>query len=410
MAYVPPHKRHSRGGAGGPSSSPSPTTPLETVNSNFKRKRNFNSKAIADKGVGKSIVYAENARSKWFAVGLADDTLLPIMTRLEPVSLESYERKSGEKPLTLVLCDHHLKENCEDRRVFLAIPWAFVAGTVKQDLLWSFQQVRENMECCEFEDVKPTLVARFGKILFHGNRSFSLESISGKSVPESTLKQLKKSFYTNVPPSYVEYITNEVVPKIGFDLEGERELYHVKLSDKMRPDSTLSCKCTVTKDSKKLELCKVELNQVRHMVADISCLDKNLDLRLMLRTKRTLIALKDEEIENIKSLIGSANLDSEVKGGLRWPLGKQSSGDQYTVVGVWHTNGKTFRNSSMRLKVRHADRFDFRSSAGEVSREVILKMPGIIPQLHEQTDLAMEMLKENLKLIWTYFLCYDSVT
>ncbi|CAI9760832.1 unnamed protein product [Fraxinus pennsylvanica] len=179
--------------------------------------------------LAKSIVYSENAIAKWFAVGLTDDTLLLTVTRLEPVALESYERKSGEKPLTLV-----------------------------------------------------------------------------------------------------------------------------------------------------------ELNQVRHMVADMSCLGKNLDLRLLLRTKRILVALKDEEIENIQSLIGSATLDSEVKGGLRWPLGKQSSADQYTVVGVWHTNGKTFKNLSMRLKVRHADRFDFRSSAGEVTREVILKMPGIIPKLPVQ--------------------------
>lgn len=37
---------------------------------------------------------------------------------------------------------------------------------------------------------------------------------------------------------------------------------------------------------------QVELNQVRHMVADISCLGKNQDLRLMLRTKRILVALK----------------------------------------------------------------------------------------------------------------------
>lgn len=407
MSYVPPHMRHSKGG--GPSSAPSPTLPPESTNPNFKRKRNFNSKAITDKSAAaKSIVYSENAIAKWFAVGLTDDTLLLTVTRLEPVALESYERKSGEKPLTLVISDHHLKENCEDKSVLLANPWVFVVETVKQDLLRSFLQVKENMEFCEFEEVKPTLVARFGRILFHGNRSFTLESISGKSVPESTLKQLKKSFYTNVPTLYMEYITNEVVPKIGFVLEGEQELYHVKLSDKMRPDSTLSCKCTVMKDSKKLELCKVELNQVRHMVADMSCLGKNLDLRLMVRTKRILVALKDEEIENIKSLIGSATLDSEVKGGLRWPLGKQSSGDQYTVVGVWHTNGKTFKNSLMRLKVRYADRFDFRSSAGEVTREVILKMPGIIPKLPEQTfktDIAMEMLKENLKLIWEYFLC-----
>ncbi|KAL2546981.1 uncharacterized protein Fot_16214 [Forsythia ovata] len=109
MAYVPLHKRHLKGGAGCPSSSPSLRPPSETVNPNFKRKMNFNSKDIADKGVGKSIVYAENVRSKWFAVGLTDNTLLPMMTRLERVSLKSYERKSGEKPLTLVLCDHHLK-------------------------------------------------------------------------------------------------------------------------------------------------------------------------------------------------------------------------------------------------------------------------------------------------------------
>ncbi|XP_022890065.1 uncharacterized protein LOC111405427 isoform X4 [Olea europaea var. sylvestris] len=290
MAYVPPHMRHSK--VGGPSSAPSPTLPPESVNPNFKRKRNFNSKDINDKGAVKSIVYGENAISKWLAVGFADDTLLPTVTRLEPVALESYERKSGEKPLTLVISDHRLKENCKDKSVLLANPWAFVVETLKQDLLRSFLQVKENMESCEFEEVKPTLVARFGRILFHGNRSFTLESISGKHVPESTLKQLKKSFYTNVPSLYMEYITNEVVPKIGFVLEGEQELYHVKLSDKMRPDSTLSCKCTVTTDNKKLELCKVELNQVRHMVADISCLGKNQDLRLMLRTKRILVALK----------------------------------------------------------------------------------------------------------------------
>jgi hypothetical protein len=36
---------------------------------------------------------------------------------------------------------------------------------------------------------------------------------------------------------------------------------------------------------------QTELNQVRHMVVDVSCLDKNVDLRLMLSTKRVLTAL-----------------------------------------------------------------------------------------------------------------------
>lgn len=181
----------------------------------------------------------------------------------------------------------------------------------------------------------------------------------------------------------------------------------------MQPDSTISCKCTVARDTNQLEFSKIELNQVRHLVADMSCLDKNLDLRLMLCTKRILAAVMDDELENMKILISSARLDSDVKGGLRWSLGKQSLGDRYTVLGVWHTNAKTFGNSSMRLKVRHADRFDFRSSNGEVANEVSLKMPGVVSLLREQTvntDLALEMLEENLKLIWKHFICYSSST
>ncbi|KAF6153516.1 hypothetical protein GIB67_027383, partial [Kingdonia uniflora] len=40
----------------------------------------------------------------------------------------------------------------------------------------------------------------------------------------------------------------------------------------------------------KLELHKMEMNQVHYSVIDMSCLDKNLDLRLMLSTKRILTA------------------------------------------------------------------------------------------------------------------------
>ncbi|KAI3470400.1 hypothetical protein Pfo_027063 [Paulownia fortunei] len=403
MAYIPPHKRQPKGG-GAASSPPSPALPPESMISRFKRNLNF-----ASKDYPKKIVYAEHAISKWFVVGLADESRVSDLTRLEPVATESFERKSGEKPLVLVL-----KENGEDASEFSENPWIFVAETVKQDLLSSFQQVKEEMRGYEFGEIKPTLVVRIGRILFHGNHSFTAESMKGSSLSGGTLKQLNKSFYTNVPPSYVEYITSNVVPQYDFEFE-EKELYHVKLSDNTQPDSTILCKCTVAKGTNQLELFKIELNQVRHLVADMSCLDKNLDLRLMLCTKRILVALTDEELENIKSLINSARLDSEVKGGLRWPFGKQSSGDRYTVVGIWHTNAEKFRNSSMRLKVRHADRFDFRSSSGEVAKEVSVKMPGIVSllKLQEQTgntDLAFEMLKENLKLIWKHFLLYGSFT
>ncbi|XP_075084322.1 uncharacterized protein LOC107763629 isoform X2 [Nicotiana tabacum] len=263
------------------------------------------------------------------------------------------------------------------------------------------------MEESNMEEIKPTLVARFGRILFYGNSSNSQESLKSNPLGETALRQMKKSFYTKVPHSYMEYIGNLAVETLGLEYGEEKELYYVKLSDNLCSDLTIACKCTIAKDQKRIQLNKIEANQVRHMVADMSCLGKSSDLRLMLHTKKILTALSDEEINGIKNLIGSAILDSEVKGGLRWPIGKDSSGGRYAVIGVWHTTAKSYGNPSIRFKLRHADRFDFRSSTGEVSWETSLKMPGIVSQLRKQTideKLVLKMLEDNLKLIWDHCL------
>lgn len=389
--------RQNKGGGAAASSPPSPARPPESMIPRFQRNPDLKSKKYP-----KKIVHAENAISKWFVVGLADENRVSSLTHLEPVAMESFEWKSGEKPLALVL-----KENGEEVTEFSENPWIDVVEAVKQDLFASFELVKNEMRGYEFREMRPTLVLRLGRILFHGSRSFTTESMKGSSLPVSTLKQLRKSFYTNVPPSYMEYITSNVVPQIDSDFEKEKELYHVKLFDNMRPGSTISCKCTFVKDRNQLEHSKIELNQVRHLVADMSCLDEDLDLRLMLNMNRILVALTDEELESIKSLVSSAVLDSEVKGGLRWPLGKQSAGNRFSVVGVWHTNAKTYINSSTRLKLRHADRFDFLTSNGEAANEVILKLPGIVSLLQEDkvnTELVLEMLEDNLRLIWKHFL------
>lgn len=68
-------------------------------------------------------------------------------------------------------------------------------------------------------------------------------------------------------------------------------------------------------------------------------------------------------------------------GGLRWPLGKATSGDRFSVCGVWHTIIKVYTNPSIRLKARHVDRFDFRTSVGESASEVYLKLKGIVSLL-----------------------------
>ncbi|XP_070677004.1 uncharacterized protein [Malus domestica] len=164
------------------------------------------------------------------------------------------------------------------------------------------------MKCAKLKEVNPTLIARVGKVLFRRSPSIDMESIRKNLCPE-ILKQLRKSFYTNIPVSYKENIVNEVVPKIGVDFEEEKDTFQIKLSDSTRPDATLSCKCCVMKEHVKLQLYKVELNQLRNMVMDISCTTKSLGLRLMLCTKRLVTDLTDDEMQSIRDLINSAILD-----------------------------------------------------------------------------------------------------
>ncbi|KAF8039262.1 hypothetical protein BT93_B1714 [Corymbia citriodora subsp. variegata] len=368
MAYVPPHKRHSKESGG---QSPVPAS----LSGQFKKGLNFRSPGTNAHQSGK-IVYADNAISRWLAVGLDDDgDHLPSGVFLRPVSVEAFERKSGEKPLALAKsCTAN--EDDETGRDHNKKPWVHIAETVMPDLVSSYEVVRSEIEGQSMEEIKPTLVARFGKILFHGSPSFPAEAC-GDMVTETSLRQLKRSFYTNHPASFVENVTLRVIPEIGLSFAYEKDIYRVELSDKSRPGATISCKCIASKAEQGLEL------------------------------------YKEEEKNSIRDLITSAVIDSSVKGGLRYPLGKESSGDRYSVIGVWHTISKTYKNSSMRLKVTHADRFNFRTSHGEVTEETVLKLKGITSALHGQslgTDLISEMLKDAVKMVWEHFLsCGNTV-
>ncbi|PKI56420.1 hypothetical protein CRG98_023158 [Punica granatum] len=208
----------------------------------------------------------------------------------------------------------------------------------------------------------------------------------------------------------MENVVNDIAPKLGVEFEQIKDLYNVKLSDISRPNVTISCKCRVLKEEQRLQLYKIEMNPVRHMVADISCLSKCLDLRLMLSTKTIITALSEDETVGIGELIGSAVLDPNVKGGLRWPLGKASSGDRFRVIGVWHTISRAYASPMFRLKVRNADRFDFKTSTGEATGEVSLKLKGLASELLGlELDLEMiyDMLIDTVKLLWELFLHWD---
>ncbi|PPD94002.1 hypothetical protein GOBAR_DD08965 [Gossypium barbadense] len=340
MAYIPPHKRHSK-------DAESPTPTPESLIPKFERNVQLRASNTKADRSGR-IIYSNYAISRWFAVGLDDGNGDTSSVHLKPVSVESVERKTGEKPAILVKSNLN-KENNEVK----GSPWSSIAENILPDLLSSFEKVRAETECKDLKDVKPVMVARFGKILFQGSPSMNLGSVSKSCVTETILSKLRRTFYTSLPAAYTGNIMAEVVSKIGVDFAEVKDVFQVK----------------------------VELSPVRDMFIDISCLDMGLDLRLALSHKRILTSMTEDEMQSIKNLIDSAVLDPDVKGGLRWPFGKATSGDRYSVVGIWHTMSTAYKNSSIRLKVRYGDRFDFISTYGEDSKDVVLKLKGIVSGL-----------------------------
>ncbi|GMI79103.1 hypothetical protein like AT2G38430 [Hibiscus trionum] len=378
MAYIPPHKRHSKDSER-PTPMPTPTPTSLTPRFN----RNAGLRALrSNAGKSGKFVYSNYATHRWFAVGWNDENGNASAAHLKPVSVESFEQRTGEKPLILV------KNNLDQKNVL-------------PDLLSSFEKVRDEIERGDLKDVKLSMVVRFGNILFHGSPSVNLENTT-----KDCLGNLKRTFDASLPASYAANIISKVALKTGVDFAGVKESYQVKLSDSTQPDSTIYCKCRV-KDGKKLQLYKIELNLMRDMVVDISCMDMDLDLRLALSHKRILTSMSEDEMQGLRNLIDSAVLDPGVKGGLRWPIGRPSSVSRYNVVAAWHTKATAYVNASTRLKVQLADRFDFKTAYGETSNEVVLKLKGIALGLLEkdfETNVISDMLKEKLSLIWLHFL------
>ncbi|KAK8634032.1 hypothetical protein V6N13_014861 [Hibiscus sabdariffa] len=334
------------------------------------------------------IIYSNYALPRWFAVGWNDENGHVFAAHLKLVSVESIERGTDKK--LAILVKNKLNKS-------------YVLHFQKQCPFYLSPIAYSVEKCGGLKDVKLAMVARFGKILFQG---VNLESFSEGCLKETTLRNLKRIFCTNLPASYAANIISEVALKIGVDFADVKDSYLVKLSDRTQPDSTIFCKCRVN-DGKKIQLYKIELSPVRDMVTDISCMDMDLDLRLGLTHKRILSSLPEDEMQSIQNLIDSAILDSDVKGGLRWPFGKTSSGNGYTVVCVWHTNATAYKNATTRLKVQHADRFDFKTSYGESSDEVVLKLKGVASGLLAQdveANAIADKLEENMSLIWRHFL------
>ncbi|RXH82531.1 hypothetical protein DVH24_036872 [Malus domestica] len=396
MAYVPPHRRHSK-------ELERPLLTPELLAPQFKK----NLKVKPFNKVDENIVYADHSTHGWCAIPLDDENQFPSSVNLEPVTLESVELNFGENHLALI--NTSLDNGGEVKWNLPRSPWESITENVLEDLLSAFKHARNEMKSAKPKEAYPTLIARVGKVLFRRNPSVNLESIR-KNLFTEIPKRRRQLFYTNTPVSYKEKIVNKVVPKIGVVFEGEEDIYDVQLSDSTSPESTLFCRCRGLYPEIYIEMStffQIKLKPVRNMVKDISCTTKNLDLRLMLCTKKLVTDLTNDEMQCITDLINSAILDPDVKGGLRWPPGKESSGEKYTVVRFTHVIVNTYRNSSLRLKVKHYDRFDLRTLTGEASWGTSLVLENVVSKLQEENVKAStisEILKEDMQLIWENFL------
>ncbi|KAI3992306.1 hypothetical protein MKX01_030027 [Papaver californicum] len=306
---------------------------------------------------------------------------------------KSFEWKRWGEPFVLA-CD---PQSCRGLPQVQSTPWVSIAENIRLELLDSFGNVREEIRSGEVgEELNLSFVVRIGS--------------TTRAAAESYFGHVGRSFCTNLPDSYMEAILARVVPKVGVDSHQAKEYYHVKVFDKCNPESSISTKCRVI--SGQLKMHKIELNQKRCLVVDVSCLGKDLDLRLMLSTKRGLTKSEEgnaEKLASLRQMFECAILDSTAKGGVRWAMGKKFSSD-----GRFH-----FKSSQLKLRLRNADRFDFWASDGEVSSEVTLEVTRINSsiedyqhkgiRLMDMVEMAatIAILEETLKLVWDHFLSCD---
>nr|VDC89581.1 unnamed protein product [Brassica oleracea] len=401
MSYIPPHKRHSK--------DPDRPSPVPDSLENLKSSNAY----------GKVITYSRDSISKWFLVssnGIEDE--VPPSIKLVPMSSDSSECiRYGENYLVLtnttnvlmsqyVCIKNMLAEESEEEE---KSRWMLVAEKVEKDLVFAYEQAKKTMEDHHHlsDNAKLRLVARFGKLLFRRRQ--------GGPVTEYWQQKTNRIFSTDVPTSFIQNINSKAIPSHEFCIDMEKEVYVLQISQYTRPHATIKCKCTV-KDDGSLSMYKARLERplhVRHLVVDVSCIDKNLDMRLMLAAKRKITSPTEKEISDIKGLLDSATVDPNVKGGLRWPFGKSSSGDGYSVFESCHVKATVYKNQTLRLRVRETDRFDERIGTGEVKREVILMLKDMNSKLQEQNvdrGCVLEMLRDVLGTLWDFLHCEAYLT
>lgn len=412
MPYVPPHRRVQEDSSS--SSRPKPVAP-PTFNRNNKGVRGGRSSRILKPDV--DIKYAINNIRKWFAIDGNGDTS-NLLLEFKPFHGESFEHLRDEKLFTVSANspengELEVESNLRSLAINEVFPSKEIIERVKDDLREAFHNVKSYIEATKPGYVKPTFLARFGKILFHGgglawHERITVDMLAKTLKGETSLLQnrVRKTFDTNLQKNTFEALKEKILAEVQTAEFMEKENYLIQVEDNLRPDVILGLTCvTNSEDGGQLKLKKIEMDPVRHFVADISCVNKFMDLRLMLFTKKYLTELSEEEKECVGGIVKSACIEKGVKGGLHWPLGADSVRDRFRVKGSWHRKITTIVGKLWTIKLLHVNRAEFKASSGRVSEEVILKFTNLTKCFRddEQWDeeTIMNGLEDILEWVWT---------
>lgn len=411
MPYVPPHRRVQEDSSS--SVRPRPVAPPPFDRNNRGGRGSRNSQVLKP---DVDIKYARNNIRKWLAIDGNGDTS-NVLLEFKPFSGESFEHLRDEKLFTVSANPSEnggleVEGNLRSLVLNEAFPSKEISESVKDDLREAFRNVLSYIEANKLDYVKPTFVARFGKILFHGgglawHERITVDMLARTLKGETRLQnRVRKTFDTNLQKNILESLKEKIRAGLQTSEFKEKENYFIQVEDNLRPDVILGLTCVVnSEEGGKLKLKKIEMDPVRHFVADISCINKLMDLRLILVTEKYLTEFSDEEREYIGRIVKSACIEKGVKGGLHWPLGGDCVIDRFRVKGSWHRIVTTIVGKLWTIKLQHVNRGEFKSSSGRVSDEVHLKFTSLTKCLRDQVqwdeENIMNTLEDILGWVWT---------
>jgi len=402
MAYVPPHRRIQEGSSS--SLKPTPIAPPPQQ--------------------GDCSGNVRDDFRKWFAVDSNGDTS-NLLLEFKPFHGKTYEHLRYKKLYTLsanppVIEGLEVENNLRSTTINQAFPWKKICERFKDDILEEFHDMQSYIEESKPHCAQPSFFIRLGKSLFRGHRLDCHESIT-MDMLEKALKaetsfqeSVKKSLDINIQKNIFEALQEKILAGLQTSDFTEDENYFIQVADNLGSEGILYLKCVNNNEyGGQLQLEKIHKDflYLKHFIADISCVNKLMDLRLALITKNYSTELSEEERECIGGIVKSACIEKGAKVGLHWPDGGDSAGNRFEVLGSWHRKVTTIVGKLWTIQFKHVNRGNYMKNPGfitssdEVTYEVDLKLTSLTKYLREQVQWddedIMNTLEDILKWVWT---------